>query len=277
MFSNFASVKNVLSAPGDMQNIGLLRQPTRERRATVRLKKVINTTVLLTGYLFMRSKGGIHKQYYFVLTEESLTFYRKKNDSRAKGEINLPVKIIPLPKYPEKNAFQIIPLKFDKYQYEFNERPDESIILYCENDKLCKEWTHKMQSITQKIMEPYIFPDAIDDANNRNDNDMINDFNATQQKMHNKLTSMLDSNYFSLSTSMSQWRSPLSLRGLTSEDADINELNRGLRIGEILDKQNNTNNINKILTTSCLCVHNEENIMIVGSRPDNSENNGTNY
>eukprot|EP01083_Nonionella_stella_P266879 902198_1 len=69
---------------------------------------------------------------------------------------------------------------------------------------------------------------------------------------------------------------PLSLRGLTSEDADINELNRGLRIGEILDKQNNTNNINKILTTSCLCVHNEENIMIVGSRPDNSENNATN-
>ncbi len=33
----------------------------------------------------------------------------------------------------KKNAFQIIPLKFDKYQYEFVEHPDESIVLYADN------------------------------------------------------------------------------------------------------------------------------------------------
>eukprot|EP00485_Elphidium_margaritaceum_P009145 CAMPEP_0202689746 /NCGR_PEP_ID=MMETSP1385-20130828/4939_1 /ASSEMBLY_ACC=CAM_ASM_000861 /TAXON_ID=933848 /ORGANISM="Elphidium margaritaceum" /LENGTH=81 /DNA_ID=CAMNT_0049344925 /DNA_START=24 /DNA_END=265 /DNA_ORIENTATION=+ len=61
---------------------------SRERRNTIRYRKpAANSAVHLSGYLFKRSDDSnraqaIHKQYFFVLTEESLTFYRKKNDSR---------------------------------------------------------------------------------------------------------------------------------------------------------------------------------------------------
>lgn len=187
MFSAFGK-SNTLS-PADAANIGLLRQPTRERRATIRFKKAtVNAKVLQTGYLFKRAGGfkrsqAIHKQYYFVLTEESLTFYRKKNDSRAKGEINLPVNIVPLNKYVKKYAFQVIPLRFDRYNMVFKEEIDQTIILYADNASVEKEWKSKMESISNKIKEPYIFPDALGDDK---DNDIINDFNATQQAMHDK-------------------------------------------------------------------------------------------
>ena len=173
----------------DAANMGLLRLPTRERRATVRLKKSnLNAKVLCTGYLFKRSGGGsrsaIHKQYYFVLTEESLTFYRKKNDSRAKGEINLPVNIVSLHKYVKDHAFQVIPLRFDKYNMVFNEQPEESIILYADNSSIEKDWKTKMEFISNKIKEPYIFPDALGEEEKEKD-----DFNATQQSMHDQCMS----------------------------------------------------------------------------------------
>lgn len=190
-FSN----KNVLSEEEAEIGLSLLRQPTRERRATIRFKKAtVNAKVHQTGYLFKRTgnrSGAIHKQYYFVLTEESLTFYRKKNDSRAKGEIMLPVNIVSLNKYVKKHAFQVIPLKFDRYNMIFVENPDELITLYADNGAIEKEWKSKMEAISNKIKEPYIFPDAIGDED-KND-DIGNDFNATQQTMHDKC------NYFQVS------------------------------------------------------------------------------
>ena len=122
----------------------------------------------------------MHKQFYFVLTEESLTFYRKKNDSRAKGEVALPVKVVPLPKYSEEHAFRVIPRKFDKYHMQHLEAPEESIILYADNGHIEKEWTNKMQSISDRIMEPYIFPDSL--QSQKDGHDLSNDFDATQQE-----------------------------------------------------------------------------------------------
>lgn len=86
------------------------------------------------------------------------------------------------------------------------------------------------------------------------------------------VTSMLSNNYFNLSSKMSKWRSPLSLRGLTSEETDINELNKSLRIGEVSSQEQNKN----ILSASCLQVHNLHNLMCVGARPDNRHNNNSN-
>ena len=83
---------------------------------------------------------------------------------------------------------------------------------------------------------------------------------------------MLDSNYFGLSTKKSKWRSPLSLRGLRSEETDINELNKYLRFGEVSADQSKS----RLLSASCLSVHNAQNMVIVGARPDNRYNHSTN-
>ena len=83
---------------------------------------------------------------------------------------------------------------------------------------------------------------------------------------------MLSNNYYNLNSKISKWRSPLSLRGLTSEETDINELNKTLRIGEISSQDVGKN----ILSASCLQVHNLHNLMCVGARPDNRNNNNAN-
>merc|ERR1719295_2340548 len=142
------------------------------------------------------------------------------------------------------------------------EAPEESIILYADKEYIEKEWTNKMQAISDRIMEPYIFPDSLQSQNNGND--LSNDFNAPQQAMHQKLSSMLESNYFGLSTKKSKWRSPLSLRGLRSEETDINELNKYLRFGEVSADQSKS----RLTSASCLSVHNSQNMVIIGARPD---------
>ncbi len=87
---------------------------------------------------------------------------------------------------------------------------------------------------------------------------------------------MLDTNYFGLASSKSKWRSTLSLRGLNSEETGINELNKSLRIGEISENDQQSMSSNNIMSASCLQVHNQHNLMIVGARPDNRDNNNTN-
>lgn len=227
-----------------------------------------SSTILRTGYLYKRvsSNNNIHKQYFFVLTKETLTYFRKKNDNRAKGEIYLPCRVKDSVGHKSKNAFEIIPLKLeDHHSHEFHERREESIIVIAEDTAEKQAWIASIEQMSRDIMEPFIFPDAIinDDDEEEAANERLknvfydkSEYNEIEKCVHKTMSAMLDKNYFGFSeTSNSKWRTALSLRGLNSEDMILDD---SLIIGQMAPQQH-------MQASNSLCIHNTHNLMAMGS------------
>ena len=123
-----------------------------------------------------------HQQYYFVLSENVLTWFGKKNDTQSIDEIVLPCRILELTDYVKGHAFEVIPLQLSENN-QFIENREDSVTLVARSDKDYNDWYSLLTGISKKIMEVYVFGDTLPDDTNDEIFDKSQQYNQIQKSM----------------------------------------------------------------------------------------------
>ncbi|ETO24856.1 hypothetical protein RFI_12303 [Reticulomyxa filosa] len=193
-----------------------------------------------TGYLKKIHQSDSHSygKYYFTLTKSRLLYLSKKKDGRVVGEIPLPCGI---------NTSNVSSNK--KYTFELlpshpSSQHEKKIVLAADTEEQMNEWIDAIREASSKIF----YPDELKGEGKTRDGGSSDRRDARasfSEKMlvdddpnvviGYKLKHMLSHNWFQMNEQLSNWRSPVSLRGLcsaTTEDLS-EEIYDSLTLGAI--------------------------------------------